>query len=135
MEITITKDSIRDTIFQPIPSSWSAPPHSLRLKHVLVFQVNYNSQARAEWSIDTSRMLLYCEKLLDWLKLLPSKWARNNLPANMTHEEAEELSTTITCTTTCTLAADYKVSENSHVKQWPTHHEGDGCVQNESVAW
>ena len=58
MEITITKDSIRDTIFQPIPSSWSAPPHLLRLKHVLVFQVNYNSQARAEWSIDTSTIAL-----------------------------------------------------------------------------
>lgn len=26
-----------------------------------------------------------------WLKLLPSKWPRNILPADVTHEEAEEL--------------------------------------------
>ena len=79
-----------------------------------------------------AQLLSHCKKLLDWLKLLPSKWARNNLLANMTHEEAEELSTTITCTTTCTLAADYKISENPHVKQdllsqpicwWPRNAE------------
>ena len=33
-----------------------------------------------------------------WLKLLPSKWPRNNLPADVTHEEAEELNMTTTCT-------------------------------------
>ena len=33
-----------------------------------------------------------------WLKLLPSKWPRNNLPATVTPEEAEELNATITCT-------------------------------------
>ena len=35
-----------------------------------------------------------------WLKLLPSKWPRNILPADVTHEEAEELNTTTTCNLT-----------------------------------
>ena len=35
-----------------------------------------------------------------WLKLPPPKWPKNNLPANVTHEEAEELNTTSTCNLT-----------------------------------
>ena len=35
-----------------------------------------------------------------WLKLLPSKWPRNILTVDVTHEEAEELNTTATCNLT-----------------------------------